>query len=333
MYLRINFISYRLQCAATYSTSPSNRLGSRPSLLLLFGGSQNVSTSPGHLEPIGLRCETNPSKPPTEVPFGQRLLYWPLQECTVHSPARFWALCFVSNFDVAYHFSCLIDTNLFWVVVSHLRKYGYQSNNCSLLPCTVNAFSTTLSSSPKDDTPPQPENEADKKILDVENDLQALQTEYKKLVTTHSQLEDKYKRALAESENMRKRFMRQVDEAKMFAVQSFCKDLLDVADVLTKATNSAPADQLVPGVNPHFTNLYEGLKLTEQQMLQVFERNHLVRIQPAEGDRFDPNFHEAVFQAPRQDGKEPNTIAVVTKVGYKLYDRPLRPAYVGVFGP
>ncbi|GAA32006.2 molecular chaperone GrpE [Clonorchis sinensis] len=198
---------------------------------------------------------------------------------------------------------------------------------------TRRLISSKLSSSPKDDTPPQPENEADKKILDVENDLQALQTEYKKLVTTHSQLEDKYKRALAESENMRKRFMRQVDEAKMFAVQSFCKDLLDVADVLTKATNSAPADQLVPGVNPHFTNLYEGLKLTEQQMLQVFERNHLVRIQPAEGDRFDPNFHEAVFQAPRQDGKEPNTIAVVTKVGYKLYDRPLRPAYVGVFGP
>ncbi|OON14198.1 co-chaperone GrpE, partial [Opisthorchis viverrini] len=190
-------------------------------------------------------------------------------------------------------------------------------------------ISSKLSSSPKDDAPSQPESETDKKILDVENDLQALQTEYKKLATAHSQLEDKYKRALAESENMRKRFMRQIDEAKMFAVQSFCKDLLDVADVLTKATNSAPADQLVPGVNPHFANLYEGLKLTEQQMLQVFERNHLVRIQPAEGDQFDPNFHEAVFQAPRQDGKEPNTIAVVTKVGYKLYDRPLRPAYVG----
>ncbi|KAF8565441.1 hypothetical protein P879_06963 [Paragonimus westermani] len=191
-----------------------------------------------------------------------------------------------------------------------------------------------LSSSPVDEVPPVSKVDGHDPASSVESEqLALLRTENEKLLSSHAEIEDKYKRALAELENMRKRLMRQVDEAKMFGVQSFCKDLLDVADILTKATESVSSEELKPGVNPPFANLYEGLKLTEQQMLKVFERHRLVRITPVEGERFDPNIHEAVFQAPMQTGKEPNTVAVVTKVGYRLYDRTLRPAYVGVFGP
>ncbi|CAL8074132.1 unnamed protein product [Calicophoron daubneyi] len=171
-----------------------------------------------------------------------------------------------------------------------------------------------------------------KETEDVMQKLQLLQSENERLISAHSELEDKYKRSLAEADNVRKRLTKQIEDAKMFGVQKFCKDLLEVADVLTKATESVPADALKPGANPEFLSLYEGLKMTEQQMLKVFARHQLVRIIPAEGDAFDPNFHEALFLAPIKEGKKPNTIATVTKVGYKLYDRTLRPAYVTVFG-
>nr|AAW25243.1 SJCHGC04910 protein [Schistosoma japonicum] len=166
-----------------------------------------------------------------------------------------------------------------------------------------------------------------------DKELESLKTEMQKLTQKYDDLDDKYKRALAESENMRKRLMKQIDEAKLFGIQSFCKDLLEVADVLTTAIASAPQDQLKDGVNPPFANLYNGLVMTEMEMLKVFSHYNLVRISPEVGERFDPNIHEAIFQAPLEAGKEKNTVAVVTKIGYQLHGRPLRPAFVGVFGP
>ncbi|CAH8553531.1 unnamed protein product [Schistosoma intercalatum] len=166
-----------------------------------------------------------------------------------------------------------------------------------------------------------------------DKEIESLKTEMQKITERYNDLDDKYKRALAESENMRKRLMKQIDEAKLFGIQSFCKDLLEVADILTSATKSAPQDQLKDGVNPPFANLYHGLVLTEGQLFKVFSRYNLVQISPQVGEHFDPNIHEAVFQAPLEAGKEKNTVAVVTKVGYQLHGRPLRPACVGVFGP
>ncbi|CAH8513059.1 unnamed protein product [Schistosoma turkestanicum] len=164
-------------------------------------------------------------------------------------------------------------------------------------------------------------------------EIECLKIEMQKLSERYNDLDDKYKRTLAESENMRKRLMKQIDEAKLFGIQSFCKDLLEVADILMSATQSAPQDQLKDGVNPPFSDLYHGLVLTENQLFKVFSRYNLVQISPEVGEHFDPNIHEAVFQTPLEAGKEKNTIAVVTKVGYQLHGRPLRPAFVGVFGP
>ncbi|VDP96286.1 unnamed protein product [Echinostoma caproni] len=95
-------------------------------------------------------------------------------------------------------------------------------------------------------------------------ELLSIKAENEKLLHARAELEDKYKRALAESENMRKRLMRQIEEAKIFGIQSFCKDLLDVADVLTKATEVTPQEQ-GEGKDSAFSNLYEGLKMTEDR--------------------------------------------------------------------
>jgi molecular chaperone GrpE len=122
---------------------------------------------------------------------------------------------------------------------------------------------------------------------------------------------------------------KQVDDAKLFGVQNFCKDLLEVADILSKATESVASSQKS---DLAFEQMQEGLRLTELQLLKVFEKHGLVKISPAEGDKFDPNFHEALFQQPASENKVPGTVAVVSKIGYKLHSRTLRPALVGVFG-
>ncbi|KAG9345537.1 hypothetical protein JZ751_008681 [Albula glossodonta] len=129
--------------------------------------------------------------------------------------------------------------------------------------------------------------------------------------------QDKYKRALADTENLRQRSQK----------MGFCKDLLEVADILEKATESVPKEE-VTNNNPHLKNLYDGLVMTEVQIQKVFTKHGLVKLNP-EGQKFDPYEHEALFHTP-VEGKEPGTVAMVTKVGYKLHGRTLRPALVGV---
>ncbi|XP_053272107.1 grpE protein homolog 1, mitochondrial [Pleuronectes platessa] len=138
---------------------------------------------------------------------------------------------------------------------------------------------------------------------------------------------DKYKRALADTENLRTRSQKMIEDAKLYGIQGFCKDLLEVADILEKATESVPKEE-VTSQNPHLKSLYDGLVMTESQIQKVFTKHGLVKLNP-EGQKFDPYEHEALFHAP-VEGKEPGTVALVTKVGYKIHGRTLRPALVGV---
>ncbi|XP_078534645.1 grpE protein homolog 1, mitochondrial [Lissotriton helveticus] len=151
--------------------------------------------------------------------------------------------------------------------------------------------------------------------------------EKSKLEDKLNELTDKYKRALADTENLRQRSQKLIDEAKIYGIQSFCKDLLEVADILEKATESVPKEE-IKADNPHLKNLYEGLVMTEGQMQKVFKKHGIRKLNPV-GAKFDPYEHEALFHAP-VEGKEPGTVALVTKVGYKLRERTLRPALVGV---
>ncbi|XP_060825495.1 grpE protein homolog, mitochondrial [Bombus pascuorum] len=158
-------------------------------------------------------------------------------------------------------------------------------------------------------------------------DIDLINKELLDLKTHKNELEDKYKRALADGENLRTRLTRQIEDAKIFGIQGFCKDLLEVADILGKATESVPKDELTEK-NPHLKTLYEGLKMTEAQLHKVFKKHGLISLNPL-NEKFDPNQHEALFQQ-EVEGKEPGTIVVVSKLGYKLHERVVRPALVGV---
>ena len=123
------------------------------------------------------------------------------------------------------------------------------------------------------------------------------------------------------------RMKKQVADAKQYGIQGFAKDLLEVADILNKATDSVPPEQV--NDNPHLKGLFEGLTMTESQLQRVFSRHGISAINPPAGEKFDPHIHEALFQQV-VDSMEAGTVAVVTKIGYKLHERTIRPALVGV---
>lgn len=102
----------------------------------------------------------------------------------------------------------------------------------------------------------------------LKTELELINKELVELKESKDTLEDKYKRALAEGENIRVRLTKQINDAKLFGIQGFCKDLLDVADVLGKATESVPKDEITEH-NPHLKSLYEGLVMTEAQLHKV----------------------------------------------------------------
>ncbi|KAM8938843.1 grpE protein homolog 1, mitochondrial [Pelodytes ibericus] len=160
-----------------------------------------------------------------------------------------------------------------------------------------------------------------------EESPEAHEAEKTKLEEKLKEITDKYKRALAETENLRQRSQTMVEEAKLYGIQGFCKDLLEVADTLEKATESVPKEEIKDG-NTHLKNLYDGLVMTEVQMQKVFKKHGVVKLNPVDAT-FDPYEHEALFHAP-VEGKQAGTVALVTKVGYKLHKRILRPALVGV---
>lgn len=99
---------------------------------------------------------------------------------------------------------------------------------------------------------------------------------------------------MADSENLRTRLTKQINDAKIFGIQGFCKDLLEVADTLGHATNAVPKEEIGKN-NPHLKNLYEGLTMTKESLLQVFKRHGLEPINPIK-EKFNPNFHEALYQ-------------------------------------
>jgi molecular chaperone GrpE len=158
--------------------------------------------------------------------------------------------------------------------------------------------------------------------------LESLFTEHDKLLNEIDDLNDKYRRALAETENVRRRGQKQVEDAKVFAVQSFCKDLLEVADTLDLAIGAVKPENIEK--NAEVKSLHDGVVMMKTVLLKTFEKHGLVALSP-EGEKFDPNLHEAVFQIPKdQASSKPGHIEHVMKIGYSLHGRPIRAAQVGV---
>ena len=137
--------------------------------------------------------------------------------------------------------------------------------------------------------------------------------------------QDKLLRALAETENVRRRTQRERQDAEKYAVSGFARELLSVGDNLRRALDSLPESE---AKDDRVKNLLAGVAATERELLAVFERHGLKRIDPM-GERFDHNFHQAVFEA-ENTGRPTGTVVEVLQPGYVLHDRLLRPAMVGV---
>jgi len=141
-----------------------------------------------------------------------------------------------------------------------------------------------------------------------------------------AQLKDQLLRAMAETENTRRRAVRDRDDAQKYGITNFAREVLSVADNLRRALEAIPADTLQS--DEALRTLYDGVAATERQLETALSKQQIERIWP-EGERFDSNFHQAMFEVPGS-GKPAGTVVQVLQAGYKIHDRLLRPALVGV---
>jgi molecular chaperone GrpE len=141
-----------------------------------------------------------------------------------------------------------------------------------------------------------------------------------------AQMKDQALRAMAEAENTRKRAQRDREDAQKYGISNFAREMLTVADNLRRALEAIPAETLQ--ADEALKTLYDGVAATERQLEAALGKQQIQRIWP-EGERFDSNFHQAMFEVP-DSGKPAGTVVQVLQAGYKIHDRLLRPALVGV---
>lgn len=140
-------------------------------------------------------------------------------------------------------------------------------------------------------------------------------------------MRDKLLRALAEAENTRRRAEKEVKDTRDYAVSSFAKDMLDVADNLSRAVGAVDGAVLEDAPEA-VKNLVEGVAMTEKAMLSKMERHGVRKLDPAPGDAFDPHRHQAVAQIPSDHPA--GRIASVMQTGFAIGERTLRAAMVAV---
>lgn len=140
-------------------------------------------------------------------------------------------------------------------------------------------------------------------------------------------LKDKLLRTLAEMENLRRRTEREVADAKAYAVSGFARDLLGVADNLRRGLESLDASGR-DGLDAGAKLMVEGVELTERDLIKTLDKHGVKKLDPM-GQKFDPNLHQAMFEAPDPTQPKGHVVAVVQS-GYALSGRVLRPALVGV---
>jgi molecular chaperone GrpE len=142
-----------------------------------------------------------------------------------------------------------------------------------------------------------------------------------------AELKDRLLRTLADMENLRRRTEREVADSRQYAIANFARDLLGVADNMERALGTLSADfrdQADPVIKSHI----EGVEITERELIKVMEKHGIRKFDP-QGQKFDPNLHQAMMQVP--DPSVPDgTVVQVMQPGYMIADRVLRPALVGV---
>lgn len=145
-----------------------------------------------------------------------------------------------------------------------------------------------------------------------------------KLIEERDSLKDKLMRSLADSENLRKRSIRDRSDAEVYGGTKLARDLLSVYDNITRALDAVSDEQRKAN-----KALIEGIELTRKELINGFEKHKISRIDPEIGDVFDPLIHQAMFEAPIPETNAGEIIQIMA-VGFKIGDRLLRPAQVGV---
>lgn len=154
-----------------------------------------------------------------------------------------------------------------------------------------------------------------------------IQANFSRIEAERDDLKDKLLRTLADMENLRRRTEREIADAKAYAVTSFARDMLGAADNLRRALESLPETARTTE-EPALKGLIEGVDLTERDLLKTLERHGVRKIDPL-GEKFDPNLHQAMFEAPDAEIAK-GLVSKVVQSGYKIGERVLRPALVGV---
>jgi molecular chaperone GrpE len=147
------------------------------------------------------------------------------------------------------------------------------------------------------------------------------------LAAENAELKDRLLRLAAEMENLRKRMAREIDDTRAYAITKFARDMLTATDSLSRAMLVLPAEAREHADGP-LKSLIEGIELTEREMQRLLAV-HGVKPIEAEGQKFDPHRHQAMFEVPDPSRPE-GTVVTVVQAGYAIGDRVLRPAMVGV---
>ena len=161
-------------------------------------------------------------------------------------------------------------------------------------------------------------------------DLEAMAPEanpFETLQAENADLRDRLLRTVAEMENLRKRTEREVSDTRSYAIASFARDMLTATDSLSRALMVLPAEtrETADGT---LKSLIEGIEMTEREMQRLLAK-HGVKPIEAEGEKFDPHKHQAMFEVPDPTRPE-GTVVQVVQTGFAIGDRVLRPAMVGV---
>jgi molecular chaperone GrpE len=143
----------------------------------------------------------------------------------------------------------------------------------------------------------------------------------------NASLKDRLLRTMADMENLRRRTEREVADAKAYGVTAFARDMLTVADNLARALDSLP-EEARAGADGAIKSLVEGVELTMRDLTAALGRQGVKKLEPL-GEKFDPNFHQAIFEAP-DESLPAGTVSQVVQSGWRIGERVLRPAMVGV---
>lgn len=178
-----------------------------------------------------------------------------------------------------------------------------------------------------DQTQPNDETAADVNAEAGAPEVNATEAAIEALRVENAELKDRVLRAVAEMENLRKRTEREIADTRSYAISGFARDMLSATDALSRALTVLPAEAR-ENADATMTSLIEGIEMTEREMQRLLAKHGVTPIE-AEGQKFDPHKHQAMFEVPDPTRPE-GTVVQVVQSGFSIGDRVLRPAMVGV---